>query len=92
MLLAEHAERWDWERLSANPQLPWSRQLLQNYAPHWNWATLSALRQLPWDIEFFSAFAQRWFIPLVVEHQHFDVHAMSADQISMLLPEENNPA
>ena len=70
----------------------WSRDLLQKYDAYWNWATLSALRQLPWDIELFSAFASRWFIPLVVEHQHFEVHAISADQIKILLPAGGHPA
>jgi hypothetical protein len=66
--------------------------LVETYDPYWNWATLSGLRALPWDAEFFSTFAQRWFTPLVAEHQHFGVGTVSADQLRMLLPQENNPA
>ena len=46
-LLAEHALRWDWRRLSASAAIPWSLDLLSQFADYWDWDSLSKNRHLP---------------------------------------------
>ena len=76
---------WDWERLSANPHLPWSAAWIAPQAASWNWATLSSQKQLPWNAELFGAFAEHWFVPLLSEHQHFGVATLSQPEVQGLL-------
>ena len=86
--MAAHAEHWDWERLSANPSLPWSAELIAPYAERWNWATLSAQRSLPWGTGFYRQFGAHWFAPLVAAQQGLNIHHLGADEITTLLQEK----
>ena len=78
-------ERWDWERLSENPGLPWCIELMERCSQRLNWASLSSLRHLPWSSGFYEHFQKYWYPALVAVHQDFEICSLSDEQVDQLL-------
>jgi hypothetical protein len=88
-------ERWDWERLSANPALfaavgaatdtAQAAAFVNRYADQWNWATLSGQASLPWSQGLYRLCADTVFPHLVAQHQDFGVATLGADVVAGLL-------
>uniref|UniRef100_UPI0021E72B8C ankyrin repeat domain-containing protein n=1 Tax=Salinibacter sp. TaxID=2065818 RepID=UPI0021E72B8C len=43
-LIERYSDRWDWETLSGNRELPWSEKLIARFEDRWDW------RQLPGEV------------------------------------------
>jgi len=89
-------DRWDWERLSANPALfaalvtgaatgDAAAAFVSRYAERWNWATVSGQATLPWSQTLYRHCADNVFPHLVAQHQDFGVGALPADGVAALL-------
>jgi hypothetical protein len=53
-------KHWNWDWLSSNTALPWSKELLAQYAKRWNWHRLSRNPCLPWSADLIEHFTDRW--------------------------------
>ena len=58
-LLQAFVERWDWEKLSRNPGVPWTRELIDAFVGRWDWEGLSENAAVPWSEELIEHFADR---------------------------------
>ena len=46
--------------LSSNPNLPWSRALIERYSERWNWKYLGYNDGLPWTVSLIEDYEDRW--------------------------------
>jgi hypothetical protein len=60
--LRELADRLPWRSLSANRNLPWTAELVQEHQARWDWELLAANPALPWTKELLGAWAERWVL------------------------------
>ncbi|MDP1813708.1 MAG: serine/threonine-protein kinase [Leadbetterella sp.] len=60
-LLEKNIEKWDWNGLSRNQNLPWSIDFIEKYEYKWDWGVLSRNKDLPWSIEFIEKYKSEWY-------------------------------
>lgn len=59
-LIKDYEDKWNWDVLSQNANLPWNFNLLDSYANKWNWKYLSGNPNLPWNFELLKKYEDRW--------------------------------
>jgi len=52
----ENTKRIDWNALSKNIYLPWSKELIERYRYQWDWNALSKNETVPWNLEMMECF------------------------------------
>jgi hypothetical protein len=74
-LIESYKDRWDWEKMSMNTNIPWSIEMVGKYYEkwdpdlydwdnsnnsNWDWYNLSLNESLPWSSELIEKFEDKW--------------------------------
>ena len=78
----------DWSKLSADPSLPWSSDLITTFIDKWDWSELSSNNSLPWSAELIEQFNEYWKWGTNPEFTvHFNLRGLSGNRA---IPFTNN--
>lgn len=58
--IEKYKDKLDWERLSCNEHLKWSKRLIFKYRDYWDWECLSGNEALPWSDRLIIKFEDYW--------------------------------
>lgn len=56
----QFADLWNWNRLSENPNVEWSKPLIQRFSNEWDWSVLSGNVGLGWTDQLIATFSDSW--------------------------------